>query len=50
MLSIGTMAPEFSLPDQNGEIKSLSDFFNKENENPSLNINSNLLFHSWFRV
>ena len=26
MLSIGTMAPEFSLPDQNGEIKSLSDF------------------------
>ena len=25
------------------QIKSLSDFFNKENENPSLNINSNLL-------
>ena len=26
MLEIGTKAPEFSLPDQNGEIKSLSDY------------------------
>lgn len=26
MLSIGTKAPEFSLPDQNGTIRSLSDF------------------------
>ncbi|MBQ3416951.1 MAG: thioredoxin-dependent thiol peroxidase [Ruminococcus sp.] len=26
MLAVGTIAPEFSLPDQNGEMKSLSDF------------------------
>ena len=26
MLAIGTKAPEFSLPDQNGEIRSLSDY------------------------
>ena len=26
MLEIGTKAPEFSLPDQNGEMKSLSDY------------------------
>ena len=26
MLEIGTKAPEFSLPDQNGEIRSLSDY------------------------
>lgn len=26
MLSVGTQAPEFTLPDQNGEMKSLSDF------------------------
>ncbi len=26
MLSIGTKAPEFSLPDQNGTVRSLSDF------------------------
>ena len=26
MLEIGTQAPEFTLPDQNGELKSLSDF------------------------
>ena len=26
MLSVGTKAPEFSLPDQNGSIRSLSDF------------------------
>lgn len=26
MLGIGTKAPDFSLPDQNGEIKSLSDY------------------------
>ena len=26
MLEIGTKAPEFSLPDQNGEIRNLSDF------------------------
>ena len=26
MLEIGTIAPEFSLPDQNGEIRSLSDY------------------------
>ena len=26
MLAIGTKAPEFTLPDQNGEMKSLSDF------------------------
>ena len=26
MLEIGTKAPEFSLPDQNGEMRSLSDY------------------------
>ena len=26
MLSIGTQAPDFTLPDQNGELHSLSDF------------------------
>ena len=26
MLAVGTIAPDFSLPDQNGEMKSLSDF------------------------
>ena len=26
MLAIGTAAPEFTLPDQNGELKSLSDY------------------------
>ena len=26
MLEIGTQAPEFSLPDQNGDMRSLSDF------------------------
>jgi len=26
MLDIGTMAPEFTLPDQNGEMRSLSDY------------------------
>ena len=26
MLSIGTKAPDFTLPDQNGELRSLGDF------------------------
>ncbi len=26
MLAIGTQAPDFTLPDQNGEMKSLEDF------------------------
>ena len=26
MLNIGTTAPDFALPDQNGEIRKLSDF------------------------
>ena len=26
MLTIGTIAPEFALPDQNGEMRSLSDY------------------------
>ena len=30
MLEIGTKAPEFSLPDQNGEMKSLSDYKGKK--------------------
>ena len=30
MLEIGTKAPEFTLPDQNGEIKSLKDFAGKK--------------------
>ncbi len=30
MLEIGTMAPEFSLSDQNGEIRSLSDYRGKK--------------------
>lgn len=30
MLEIGTKAPEFSLPDQNGEMKSLKDYLGKK--------------------
>ena len=30
MLSIGTKAPEFTLPDQNGELRSLGDFAGKK--------------------
>ncbi len=30
MLSIGTKAPEFTLPDQNGELRSLGDFTGKK--------------------
>lgn len=30
MLSIGTKAPEFTLPDQNGELRSLNDFAGKK--------------------
>ena len=30
MLEIGTKAPEFTLPDQNGEMKSLKDFRGKK--------------------
>ena len=30
MLSIGTKAPDFSLPDQNGTVRSLSDFTGKK--------------------
>ena len=30
MLSIGTKAPEFTLPDQNGELRSLGDFKGKK--------------------
>ena len=26
MLEVGTLAPDFSLPDQNGEVRSLSDY------------------------
>ena len=26
MLSVGTQAPDFTLPDQNGELKSLADY------------------------
>ena len=29
MLSVGTKAPDFSLPDQNGTMRSLSDFSGK---------------------
>jgi len=30
MLTVGTKAPEFTLPDQNGELRSLSDFAGKK--------------------
>ena len=30
MLAIGTKAPDFTLPDQNGELRSLSDFKGKK--------------------
>ena len=30
MLEIGTRAPEFTLPDQNGEMRSLSDYLGQK--------------------
>ena len=30
MLEIGTRAPEFTLPDQNGEMRSLSDYLDQK--------------------
>ena len=30
MLEIGTKAPDFTLPDQNGEMRTLSDFTGKK--------------------